>query len=258
MRLRHIIAATDASAEGNHAVQVAQRLGQVAGARVTPVMVHFPVPLAMLPARPATVPSDLPAGTIIAEGIPAIEIIRLAEAEGADLVVLSRSLRPHVNPLTLGDTCDAVIRRAEVPCLVVPPEQDRFGRMTAALDGSERGLAVLREAWRLRRLTGDGLSALFVEPPAPDDASRLAATPSPQVEFLERSLHRVLPPEVTVPLIVRQGEVVPQVLEGLSAIGGDLLVVGVRRGGPAGMEESTGSGRRILAAAPCAVMTVPL
>lgn len=258
MRLRHIIAATDATEEGNHAVQVARQLGASTGAKVTPVMVRFPLPLALAPRNESRSPIQLPAGTVIAEGIPAIEIVRLVESEGADLVVLARSVRPHVDPVTLGDTCDAVIRRAEVPCLVVPPGQDRFYRLIAALDGSERGMAVLREAWRLRRIVGDGLSAVFVEPPDAAGDERMAAVPSARAGLLAGMMRRVLPEDAGVPLIVRHGEVAWQVLDGLTAAAGDLVVVGVRRGGPAGAAESTGSGRRILATAPCAVLTVPL
>ena len=50
----------------------------------------------------------------------------------------------------LGDTGDAVARRAAAPCLFVPPV-DRFpGRMLAALDGTERGLMVDEGGQRFR------------------------------------------------------------------------------------------------------------
>lgn len=258
MRIRQLVAATDASDEGNHAVRVAQSVGERIGAKVTPVLVHFPLAAALSSTPFVTIVEELPAGTAVAEGIPAIEIVRFAETHGADLIVLSRSPRNHATLPTLGDTVDAVIRRAEIPCLVVPPGQDRFARLVAALDGSTRGLAVLRKAWQFRRLSEDGLSAIFVEPLPTDEPAGMATVPGALGSRLARAMGTVLPDRAAVPLIQRQGDIVEQITHGLSFAGGDVLVVGVRRGGPAGLSESTGNGRRLLAAAPCAVLTVPL
>lgn len=258
MRIRHLLVATDASADGNHAVQVARSVGERIGARVTPVLVHFPLSAAVESTPFAPIVESLPAGTAVTEGIPAIEIVRLAETHAADLIVLSRSPRDHASAVTLGDTVDAVIRRTEIPCLVVPSGQDRFARLVAALDGSERGMAVLQKAWEFRRLSENGLSAIFVEPLPQGGNEGLATVPSARGAHLARAMGGLLPGRAAVPLILRQGDVVPQVADGLSPAGGDVLVVGVRRGGPAGLAASTGIGRQLLAAAPCAVLTVPL
>ncbi len=258
MRIRHLVAATDASTDGNHAVRVAQAVGERIGAKVTPVLVHFPLPADVASTPFAPIVQSLPAGTAVTEGIPAIEIVRFAETHAADLIMLSRSPRDHVSVLTLGDTVDAVIRRTEIPCLVVPSGQERFARLVAALDGSERGMAVLQKAWEFRQLSEDGLSALFVEPLPEGEHSGLATVPSARGAQLVRAMGALLPGRAAVPLIQRQGDVVVQVTDGLSPTGGDVLVVGVRRGGPAGLSGSTGIGRRLLAAAPCAVLTVPL
>lgn len=256
MRVRQVVVATDGSPEGGHAVQAARTLGVRLGARVIPLMVRLPMTAGLAGMVPDA--WGAPDGVTLVEGIPAIEIIRFAEAQAAGLIVLSRSPHWHENPYSLGDTCDAVIRRAEVPCLVVPPGQDRFARMVASLDGSERGMAVLRLAWQLRRLSGDGLSAIFVEPNGVVPHEGMAAVTSARGEALARAMRHVLPPGPQVPLIQRSGDVVAQVLDGLSMEGGDILAVGVRRGGPAGVSESTGAGRRLLAAAQCAVLTIPL
>lgn len=258
MRIRHLVVATDASTDGNHAVRVAQSVGERIGAQVTPVLVHFPLPAGVASTPFAPIVEELPAGTAVAEGIPAIEIVRFAETHAADLIVLSRSPRDHPSVVTLGDTVDAVIRRTEIPCLVVPPGQERFARMVAALDGSERGMAVLQRAWQLRRLSEDGLSAIFVEPLPQGEHAGMATVPSARGSHLARAMGVMLPGRAAVPLIQRQGDVVAQVTDGLSPAAGDLLVVGVRRLGPAGLSDSTGNGRRLLAAAPCAVLTVPL
>jgi len=200
----------------------------------------------------------LAAGATLVQGVPAIEIIRFSEHQSADLIVLPRGARDPAHPGSSRDTCDAVIRRAEVPCLVVPEGQDRFTRLLATLDGSERGMVVLRAACDLRRLSDHGVSAIFVEPADPDFPAGNAPVRSARAEVLERRMRAHGSGCGGVRLIERQGDVVSEVVHGLSASGGDILVVGVRRGGAAGLSESTGNGRRLLAAAPCAVLTVPL
>lgn len=257
MKIRHILAATDASRAGNHAVRVALLLGETVGAEVTPLMVRFALFPALAPAPGPAAPAGsggLPVGTTVVDGIPAIEIVRFAEREGMDLIVMSRTLRDEAQGTSLGDTCDAVIRRAEIPCLVIPPVQGRLARIRAALDGSERGMAVLRTAWEFQSQVPGNLSGVYVEPAACGQDGMHSA----QADRLPEAMRAVLPPGADVPLLVRQGERCAEVLADLSAEGGDLLVVGVRRGGPADISESTGIGRLLMAAAPCAVLTVPL
>jgi nucleotide-binding universal stress UspA family protein len=109
----------------------------------------------------------------------------------------------------------------------------------------------------LRGLADGEISAILVEP----ENGRLegvAEFPSTVRDLLGRQVASAMGPEADIRVFHRHGDVVDQVLDGLSAEAGDLLVVGVRRGGPADVAESTGNGRRLLAAAPCAVLTVPL
>ena len=80
----------------------------------------------------------------IAVGVPAIEICRLAERRQADLMVLGRKQRSQLGRLLLGDTADAVARRSTIPCLFVPHDSGPFRQVLVALDGSERGMLVLK------------------------------------------------------------------------------------------------------------------
>jgi nucleotide-binding universal stress UspA family protein len=51
---------------------------------------------------------------------------------------------------------------------------------------------------------------------------------------------------------------VEQVLAAVDESGADTLAVGYHRGGPAGIIEAGSTGRRLLHAAPGAVLTIPL
>ena len=157
----------------------------------------------------------------------------------------------------LKELADAVVRRAEVPCLILPAGQGTLGRMVVALDGSERGMRALRTAWSLRQLHTGKVSAVFVEP-GDGEPEGVRGPPGAVAEQIGARVTETVGPAAGIQVRHGRGEVVAEVLGDLSLEAGDLLVVGVRRGGPRDVSESTGNGRRLLAAAPCAVLTVPL
>lgn len=257
VRVRHILAATDLTAAGEHAVAWSRQLAAKVGARFTPLLVHFAVPVDDRAAVRDGYAKDIPDGMVVVDGVPAIEIVRYAEAQAVDILVLARSERTPDPGVAVGTSADAVIRRADLPVLVLPRNQDRITRVIAALDGSERGLAVLRLATELKPFLGSNPVAVFVEPADRSEGGAVAPS-SGRHEFLKSAMRSLSRGQEEIPLLHRTGNVIDEVLQGLSAEAGDLIMVGVRRGGPADPFESTGNGRRILAAAKCAVLTVPL
>jgi nucleotide-binding universal stress UspA family protein len=253
-----VVVAWDDSLTSIDLLAAATRVADRLGAALAPVRVRA---RASVGVRRAVVPASRAVGSLgtlpVVEGIPAIEIIRFVESRGADFVVLDGGHPQAPAAEGLRFLADSVVRRAEVPCLVLPVGQTRLARMVVALDGSDRGMRALRTAWDLRGLADGEISAILVEP----ENGRLegvAEFPSTVRDLLGRQVASAMGPEANIRVFHRHGDVVDQVLDGLSAEAGDLLVVGVRRGGPADVAESTGNGRRLLAAAPCAVLTVPL
>jgi nucleotide-binding universal stress UspA family protein len=59
-------------------------------------------------------------------------------------------------------------------------------------------------------------------------------------------------------LVIRHGQIVDEILAEAVSCGASVLVIGYRRGGPAGVIEGSSVARRVLHQAECAVMTVPL
>lgn len=254
-RVHRIVAATEDASAAVELFSVARRMASRLGAELIPVRVRGISPSTV--AAGAAFPPEPMVGVPVVEGIPAIEIVRFAESRKAGLVILGgRGAEGKVgNGLKV--LADAVVRRAEMPCLVLPAGQSSFGRMVVALDGSERGMRALREAWGMRELSGAAVMAVFVEP----DSARAEGVVGPggtAGQRVEAGVAAVTGPGARVTVAHRQGDVVERVLQELRPDGSDLLVVGVRRGGPAAVAESTGNGRRLLAAASCAVLTVPL
>ncbi|HEU5260578.1 MAG TPA: universal stress protein [Gemmatimonadales bacterium] len=175
---------------------------------------------------------DLPDG-----GVPAVEIARSAEREDADLIVLPRE--PH-------DIVDGTVRRARVPCLIVPPGQTAFGRVLAAVDASPDSREITEAALAIGRLVGGAVTALHVEQPALVAAGRGSDRPAWAA------------PAVACRVMVRQGDPVAEILRTVREDGFDLLVHGHHRGGPRWGHETGSIAARLLRRAPCAVLTVPI
>ena len=100
-----------------------------------------------------------------AAGVPAGEIVRLANTRGSDLIVLG--LRPHAffDRLFRDETALSVMRQASVPVLAVTPLLTRLPRRIAvAIDFSRASIAAARAALTLLD-DGGTLLLVYVEPP---------------------------------------------------------------------------------------------
>ncbi len=280
-----ILAATDESAEGRHAVTVAQTIAEGCGApwtvlTVTPLHSMGPVAAGLLVSSTDSVAGaeavpeferfktwlslGVPGATnppelALAFGIPGIEISRFARLRDADMIVLGRRDRAPDRPLLLGDTSDAVVRRSDVPVLFVPTRVTAFKRMVVALDGTDRALAVLEAALGLAKKLGAEFRALMVEPDLADEREVGLGSPMPRARTIRLAeLLRRVPGGVGQPLAIRQGNPVQEILAELQETAADLLVIGYRRGGPPQIIGPTDVARNLLYAAPAAVLTVPL
>ena len=279
MQLTHIVAATDESDAGRQAVWTAMELAASAGARVT-VVRAVQAGRTVLAGVPGAVPDDDEAGApalerlqrwveadlptlhhppemtyAVAFGLPGVEIARFGEQEHADLVVLGRKPRSRMTRLLLGDTADAVARRSRLPCLFVPVGGRLPRRMLVAIDGSERGMVVLRMADGFARSIGAELRVMTVERVRPEEPPLLAsATPATRSTKVQDQVRQMVGREVEL----RRGDPPEQILAAVEELQADVLVIGSHRGGPAGVIEAGSTARRLAHTAPCAVLTVPL
>lgn len=134
MKLKTILYPTDFSSASDSGLAVATALARDSGAKM--IIVHVEEPPAAYgggelyygmpePDREgiekmlkAVVPTDekVPYEHRLLIGDPASEIVRLAEEEGADLIVMSTHGRTGLRRLLMGSVAEAVVRRA--PCQV--------------------------------------------------------------------------------------------------------------------------------------------
>jgi nucleotide-binding universal stress UspA family protein len=209
--------------------------------------------------------------TVVAKGLPGIEIGRLAEMVSADLIVVGRKHRSSRQRMLVGDTADAVARRSPAPCLFVSSHGQLFKRVLAALDGSERGMSVLLPAMEFTRATGARLRAVSVEPDYESEkevpplltarSSRLLEMVNGRRAGVDLGAGRWEEPARggrEGPVVIRRGRIVDEILHEVESYGADVLVVGYHRGGPAGAVDAGSVARRLTHEAPCAVLTVPL
>jgi len=287
MDLHNIVVATDESEAGRQAARAGVELAERTSSRLFVMRVMSHRPLAAAANGRAAPPGegsdhaererlqrwlgdDLPAGRGqgdvelgITTGVPSIEVCRYAETHQADLLVLGRKERSQPARLLLGDTADAVARRSRVPCLFVPPRAGPIGRVLVALDSTERGMFVLKEACGFARATGAALAAVTVKPASAGEIGE-GVTEPPTVRTLRlvpraREIVRLeLGREATIDVELRCGEIVEQVLGALEASAADVLAFGFHRGGPPGVVEAGSSARRLAHTAPGMVLTVPL
>jgi len=277
MAWNHIIAAADDSEAGRAAVGAAFQIARQAGGRVSllhvvavPVRQRLVVNGAVqLEAENETAQERLrhwlasqpfTKGELnLAFGLPAIEICRFAEERKADLIVVGRKQHSERYRLFLGDTADAVARRNRVPTLFVPPGQLRLGKILVALDGSERGMKVLEQAARFARMIDGSLNVVTVEatPAGEPAAGSPPLTRSTALQSLAAStlLMEGFP---RVPVTIRRGNIVEEVLQEIRTGEHDVLAIGHHRGGPAWLVQNSSTAQQLGHAAPCAVLTVPL
>lgn len=271
MELRHVVAATDQSAAGHHAVLVAARLAEQAGARLTVLTVRPAMQAGGSESEQQSLLSDLSrsfggelsriapratAAFTVLSGVPGIEIPRYAEEHSGDLLVLGQKKRTHRQRMFLGDTADAVARRSQVPCLFVGPDSDELGPMLVCLDATERSLTVFQTAADFARGAGVQVRAVTVEPVWLNEPEELAAAlPASRTLRLNRTLGRG---QLPADLRVRRGNVLTELLAEASDTGARLLAFGYHRGGPPGIVEGGSVARGLLHSALCAVLTVPL
>jgi nucleotide-binding universal stress UspA family protein len=255
---RRILAATDGTLQGEHAVGVAQAFAQAADADFQGLGIAAEEPD---PDRKPAWAEGTESGysTVLTNrGLPGVEIVRRAELMGAYLVVLGRNERVPGGPRPVDATTDAVIRRRNGLSLLVPPSVQTIRRSIIALDGSLRGSGVAAPAVAFLKLLKAQAHALCVLPGVPFEVSDAGGWRDPRAEWLSEVIHRL--PSLTPPvdLRVRWGNPVTEILDAVRDTGSDLLILGVRRGGQRGDSGSGYVGRELLRSASCAVLTVPI
>ncbi len=195
-------------------------------------------------------------------GLPGVELSRFAEEVPTDLLVLVRKHRSQLSRVIHGDTVDSVVRRSVVPCLLLLPGAADLAGLVVALDGSSRGLMVFDVGYNLARALHKPARGITVEPEFENEPEELAArVPTTRTRRLEEAIRARQPAgngKARLPLSLRRGEAVGEILAEMEDYPDHALVLGYHRGGPPGVIEAGSVARQLVHRAPCPVVTVPL
>jgi len=280
MSFEKIIAAVDSSPAGVHALRAAVRLASAAGRELTVLRVvenpwswvdpgqvegqRRASPASFAGHAADVITRELEelmltagAGTVRARaevrfGIPSVEIARWAELDGADLIVLGRQPVGSFERRPAGRTLEGTLRRASVPCLVVPFGQRTWRRVLAAVSADPAAIDVQQTAQAFAAIVDGEVTTLRVERPE-------AGTSKPSVAFGGSEAGLVgRASAVVCYTIVRQGDPAGEILKLAREEVSDVIVVGYHRGDAHSGGGASCIALRVLQRAPCAVLTVPI
>ena len=186
-------------------------------------------------------------------GWPSVELVRRAEETEADLIVLGNSGQGAIGPAE--NVTPATLRRSRVPVLIAPPLHEVYQRVLACVDDSPNASRILEAATTLGECFGVCTVALHVEPVTTGIVA--AGGRRPWLSRLEEAAGggTVLALET----VVRQGDVVSEILAEAKNGPGSVIVIGYHRGmnyGAAGAVTTVAA--RLLRRATDALLAVPV
>jgi nucleotide-binding universal stress UspA family protein len=188
-------------------------------------------------------------------GWPSVELVRHAEESNADLIVLGNSGGAPLGPAE--DVTPATLRRSRVPVLVAPQVHEVYQRVLACVDDSPHAFRVLEAATTLGDCFGIPTAALHVEPSS--SAILTEGGRRPWLTRLEEETTGGGGTVLALETIVRQGDVVAEILNEASSGPDALIVFGYHRGmNYAAAGAVTTVAARLLRRATSALLAVPV
>jgi nucleotide-binding universal stress UspA family protein len=188
----NILVPLDGSPGADHVLPFVERLGAASGARVlllrviadlNPVTSHDSQALVLGLSNQATTRREaklalnsvteqlqghgLPATSLLARGDPAAVILATVQKHRVDLIMMATQSRRGVDRVLFGSVADEVVRRANVPVMVVPRAALRWPagqpiHVLVPLDGSGRAEAALSVGCGLATMLRGSLHLLHV------------------------------------------------------------------------------------------------
>lgn len=199
---------------------------------------------------------------VIDEGVPATEILELLRSFQRPLLSIGTHADSGVGRFFLGSVAEEILRHATCPVLTsgphvgTPPQaQAGFGRILYATDFSLDSVAAAPMAARIRERASASLRVLHVVPPG-------SAVDTPDSSGAERLRQAWKMPVAggdeaeEVYVTVPGTDIAQTIVQEAERFAADLLVMGVRRAPAFTSHLAPGLSIQVIAAAPCAVLTV--
>jgi len=198
---------------------------------------------------------------LIKDGSTHVEILKAAQSYAAPIIVIGTHAVAGLDRFLLGSTAECVLREAPCPVITVGPHVRRdkpdhsLSRLLFATDFSKESLEAVPFIRVLRDAAASSLVTLHVETDLTGDKTPEAG----QFDLLREQLGGSEPARhnAETKFVTLHGAGVAQAIcneaEVLSA---DLLILGVRRGSEFTTHLAAKTAFQVIAAAPCAVLTL--
>jgi nucleotide-binding universal stress UspA family protein len=198
---------------------------------------------------------------LVEDGFPVVEILNAAQSYKASVIVMGTHAVAGMDRFLLGSTAEGVLREAICPVITVGPHVQSanapkgIGRLLFATDFSKESLNAAPFVAMLRDAAASSLHVLHVQ------------TDIDAVETPETPLFDSLRMALDVPDTVRQrpateyltlhGEAVAQAISNeAERLPADLVILGVKRASAFAAHLAPKVAFQVIAAAPCAVLTI--
>ena len=186
-------------------------------------------------------------------GWPSVELVRRAEETEADLIVLGSSGQGAIGPAE--NVTPATLRRSRTPVLIAPPLHEVYQRVVACVDDSPNASRVLEAATTLGECFGVRTVALHVE----RATTGILAVGSRRPWLSRMDENADGGTALALETVVRQGDVVSEILNEAKSGPDSLIVFGYHRGmnyGAAGAVTTVAA--RLLRRGTSALLAVPV
>ncbi len=197
----------------------------------------------------------------LAHGHEAQEIIALARAIGADVIVIGHAGHSAIWGTALGGTAHQIVQRTPCTALVVREHTPgmEFAHIAVALDGSPLGWEAFAVALDLSRSVHRPLHVLSVlEKAFPDQGDATAPTPQQSIVLhaQTRAIARATAAGTPVEVETRSGSASEQLIAAARAHEADLLIMGATGHERPWSQTTGGTAMKVVEEAPCAVLIV--
>ncbi len=194
---------------------------------------------------------------------PSIDLLNIAKADRADLIIAGTQSKTGLARLILGSTAESLIRNAPVPVLTIGPQTELssrgplvFRKIVYATDFSTESAKASFFALSFAQDSGANLYFCYVL----GYQARNAGTKDFLDQGFERALNRMVPQSAydwcNPECVVEHGDATEAILELAEAKQADLIVLGARTASFWLTHIAHGTSPDILAQAKCPVMTI--
>ena len=197
------------------------------------------------------------------EGDPADGILKAINEHQADLLVLGTHGSRDLERLVLGSTAEEILRKASCPVLTVGPhvpDPDHgmvlFRRILLATDFSPESAAAVPYAFAFAAEPSSHVTICHV---LPEGHTRTMDASQLQAKFM-KSAQKLIPEEFwkrsSAEYLVEYGDAADEILQLATRQKVDLIVIGAHSAGVIATHLPPGVAFRVLAGAPCPVLTI--